>query len=394
EKVLGHYKLRDELAELQRQNDRRKHLVMLGIQKVVLLSQAPKKTAKGTNEATRLKTQVNDYELYTNKLKQEHSTKIKLQEAKLEALREENSKLKSQIKSLKDSVIYNRGPGNILSSRTIPSPFTLPKFSFKHDELNPLGIAKPILKLDKILTPVAPRVKKPKRTYITSKNINQFDLLMNPGSTLNKSEDILADLLKTKDSSTEPPVLESTSVKTSVPPSSSEGNTTKSTPLKTPSRQSFIENFDKSSDSNSASPEFTPSRAKPQVGSLKRITSSAAVSEHKMTLFSVTEEDTFTSANSTMLGMKSDDETTKRRKKKLQLWKSNATKIDLAADKKSKSFGLEDENLNSLNYYQDENFALNDGDSPLKSTKKRAAEDDPLPRENVKKKKRNIFKID
>lgn len=212
-----------------------------------------------------------------------------------------------------------------------------------------------------------------KPSYITSKS---FGNLLSKANAESKLSTLRED--KSDPKSTESKLLE--------PAKSTELKLLESTPS---SRHSFMENFDKSSGSNSPSPDFTPTRTEARNILPFSLDNKESV-ESKLHNVSQTDDDTFASANSSL---QPDEKDKKKKKKKLQLWKSEASKLDLAPEKRATSFGLDDENINPLNYYQDENFN-EDGDSPPKSSRKRKLDElSPAP-ETFKRKKKNIFTID
>ncbi|KAK6459009.1 uncharacterized protein RJT20DRAFT_124139 [Scheffersomyces xylosifermentans] len=434
--LKSHYDGDSELKSILNEEESRKSLIRLAVLKVVLLNRAKPKRSK-TNESdeiTILKKQVNDYELSTNKLKQEHSTKYKLQEAKLESAKDEINKLKEQAKLLTSQIQaqtnnqYGTSQYHVptasefkpkISLSNLPKPnsslgiqkFSLTKpttaFSAKN-YLSPTfnSINKSVYGSDtlgSVLTPLQSRVKgKPRGKYITSRTLhtlgsptsNRFNTLMGKASgagAVVSSDGKTAENVNNGSDKTITSNKEQTS--TAFQPS----------PAKTPSRQAFIDNFDNSSGSSSPSPDFTPTRLSSDKTTLPSTKDSAEDDfatktsvQSKLESLTQTDDETFASANSTLLNSANNSAAeiqVKKKTKKLQLWKSGASKVPLTApERKSQSLGLEDENLNSLNYYEDGNFA-ND-ESPPKPSKKRIIEESsPEPSIN-KRRKHNVFKID
>lgn len=126
--------------------------------------------------------------------------------------------------------------------------------------------------------------------------------------------------------------------------------------------------------SANSSSESTPSRNRtdePFSGKLAKSGPDASGSDN---------DDTFQSANTTF-----SDSSQKKRKRKVQLLSTEASKLIL--DLQGKGLHVEDENLNSLNYYQDDNF-LDDTALPVRALERpsEAAQGPPS-------KKRHVFKI-
>lgn len=115
------------------------------------------------------------------------------------------------------------------------------------------------------------------------------------------------------------------------------------------------------------------------------------------------DEDTFASANSTLSNSVASNGNTagQKKKKKLKLWKSEATKVSIPKEadasipstnntSPNKGLNLEEEDLNTLNYYQDSNWTEESEFTPKKDQKKRTISDE----NGTKKRKKNVFKID
>lgn len=99
-----------------------------------------------------------------------------------------------------------------------------------------------------------------------------------------------------------------------------------------------------------------------------------------LTNLSVSEaEENFQSANTTLT-----EEAGLKKKKKIQLLSANASKVSL--EPQGKGLNVEDEDLNSLNYYHDDNFQ-EDHSSPIRPTKRKLDDGEEPP------KKRHVFKI-
>ncbi|ABN68666.2 predicted protein [Scheffersomyces stipitis CBS 6054] len=435
EKLQNHFRGHDELSEILHQDELRKSLIRLAVLRVVTLNRNKPKRAKTNepDELVQMKKQLNEYELYTNKLKQESSTKLKLQEAKLESAQDEVAKLKLQLAAAKEAAKDTSKPMfsvpssssfrprinlNGLSRPKSATLSSIKKFplarptsvSSERNYLSPTfnSINKSIYSSDvsTVLTPISNRtISKPRGKYITARNLHElgnspvtskFGISKPPTKLTTLTQKIEAQ----KDEN-EPPKTAEAETEAEIGAKSATTSVLRSSPAKTPSRKSFIENFDKSSGSSSPSPEFTPMRVSSDKTSapVSRDIEETGFGNGKVTRIEKfdntlqTDEDTFASANSTLVGNVSGDVLPEKKKtKKLQLWKSGATKVPLTAPgKKPHSLGLEDENLNSLNYYEDGNFATDE--SPPKPQHKRQLELSPVP-EPAKRRKHNTFRID
>lgn len=93
-------------------------------------------------------------------------------------------------------------------------------------------------------------------------------------------------------------------------------------------------------------------------------------------------DETFQSANATL---SEDTSLGSKKKKKIHLLSTHATKIMLE-QLQGKGLNVEDEDLNSLNYYQDDNFQ-EENSSPIRQSKRSLDDGEDSPR------KRHVFKI-
>lgn len=105
--LQDHLLVQREIQQLENDDEQRKNLIKLSILKMFHLSKSINKgtshtvdnsTSASTSRIEELTKKNHDYELTINKLKQLHTTKEKLQESKVESLREEIGKLKQQLK--------------------------------------------------------------------------------------------------------------------------------------------------------------------------------------------------------------------------------------------------------------------------------------------------------
>ncbi|CUM53707.1 uncharacterized protein AC631_00753 [Debaryomyces fabryi] len=429
--------LQREIQQLEQNDEQRKNLIKLSILKIFYQSKsnnkAPSHTIDNSNSASasriaELTKKNHDYELTINKLKQLHTTKEKLQESKLESLRDEIGKLKQQLKdqtrnklqvptlsqfqpTLEPSssrpssafstspyvnkIMFNQGSGGLAKNYLSPTVNSINKSIFASDSKS--SILSPIQHKRKVLVPT-----KAKREYTNYNSMKkQFEQNGN---------------LPQKESTVEPETPNKRITRAASKKSSS--------PVTTPTRHS-------SNNTNRSSPsvqtaDLTPSRL-PNNGELfddkmrslddviNKSFTSANASEaendapdaNSTTIESISsrttgrgthmsEDETFASANSSLA--KSSEKKDKK-KKKLRLWKSEVSKVSISSpnDKTSKNrnkgLHLEDEGLNTLNYYQDENFLNDNNDTPKMSRKRKNDESETTPL-TFKKKKKNVFKID
>ncbi|KAK6460065.1 hypothetical protein DFJ63DRAFT_259356 [Scheffersomyces coipomensis] len=369
--IAEHYEGREELERILVEDQERKSLIKLAVLQIVLKADKHKNV-----DTDSLKGKVDDYELTMNKLKQDHSTKLIGMEARLSLLVLENLSLKKKLEKQAKDTAKRDVISNTDRSIGRSENYLLPTFN---------SINRSTISDGKILTPISKK-RPPKRKYITS---NVMHLMKSPLTRIHTREKVTPSILQNSDSSNGSRIVLSTA---SNPQSNDSA----------PSAKAFVKDFDISSPSPSPSdpdsPNATPSKAsinKSQVSETSKtdITQSQDSQDSQIRLVA---DDTFTSANSSGASNQSTfsgDESKKKKRKKLQLWKSERTKQSIPIEKRSHSLGLEDENVNSLNFYDDENF-LND-DSPVKfGNKKRPAEQLPEEEMGHKKQKKNIFKID
>ncbi|KAK6205017.1 uncharacterized protein RJT21DRAFT_12556 [Scheffersomyces amazonensis] len=353
--LSAHYDNREELLKILEDDHKRKESIKLAVLQIML--NGGKKDVSANEDLSK---KIDQYEVTINKLKQDHSTKVKLMEARLEAVTTENMRYRDRMKAIDQSSSKGHQVSNL---NTINRPKNV-----SNNVLSPMG-----------------RHINPKRKYLTASIISvlrQQSMILDdppPHSKAHKIESLPSetDSQTQIDSSSQP--NSQINSQPDIPNQNSSQTDPESHPepvLRTPSAKAFVKGFDLSSTSDSDSGDVTPS---------KRKNSNISLSGDDTTTKSA--DNTFTSANSSVGGTQSDDENKKKSKKKLQLWKSEITRPN---EKRSHSLGLEDENVNSLNYYEDNNF-LGD-DSPAKNTQKRPVASNNND-ETTNKRKKNIFTI-
>lgn len=399
ESIARHYRTRNELLQLLHEDKNRTSLIRLAVLQIVTNNHfkygtdinTPRRTRSGklrpdtvTEKDNKGKTvntksdseQAREYEVTLNKLKLEHTTTSKLQEAKIQSLKEENAKLKMQLKnnSSKNNASINTSFSSIFtSSKTRSSIFTTRNVKSSSSSVSKIGVRSksntensPVsFTLNKpIFEPASTPVKKSKLTFPKSlKSINQLSFSQT--------------------------YTEATTTSTSGVPSSSAvpSSPTRPSSLTASTPSKYISAFDKSD--NSSSPEFSPNRSQ---NNTKNLENDADNSES-------VETGGFVSAN-TSVGSSDNESSGDPKKKvkttrKLQLAKSAKMERtrNVSNDKKNNgklAHGLDDDELNPLKYYEDSNFK-DIGLSP--PTKRKHNELDNTKKLKVRKKK-NIFSID
>ncbi|CAK9437340.1 uncharacterized protein LODBEIA_P17180 [Lodderomyces beijingensis] len=435
--VDEHYERREAIQQVLQDDKNRINSLVLAIFRVMILKQhnqlsvkksprsSPRKIKKkpveddvggGGEDEEKAK---NDFEIQVSKLKQEHSTKSKLAEAKLQTLKTENDRLKSQIKKLNAAKIKSTSNGSLFSSsrRALSSRsrsiFTPDKFKSRFSS-SLFSNGFPALFDDDLMTPIR------KSTGNGNENGNENDeddvdgeendveiveeksrrSLLDFSPTSNQKE------RKTSGASTvlskvpedgEPLPLSIPKLRKTFDATSS--SPTRERQARTPSR--VIDNFDdenvggdnrENSRSRSLSPEFTPNRisrsASTQVPNPILATGVATAST----------EDSPTSKKSRPLENASEDHEMVKKKKTVASRNPSASSIKFDKMTGLHSDDSEDE-LNQLAKYEDANFEDDEPDNSqntilTKRKNKSTTETSELMWDVQPKKKRNVFTID
>lgn len=394
----------EELRRIEHENERRKNLIRLAVLRVVTLTGKSKRAKKsnaapspelaveGDLEGLKKLSELNqEYVVVISKLKQLYATKEQLQESKIEALKEEVDKLKLELKwkastskyELNKHVPFSQGSGafksSYLNSNPLSNEYLSPpsKALFSSNDhidsiLSPLKITKSKNRLAS---------KKPTKGDIFNNNTNELYTMLNHNHE---------------------------------------------TPRKSPSRLSFVQNFDNSHDSTRLSfvknidsskdsiqtptkPNKLPRGSNPSKlprGDLSKLPKDyspvpflhSTANNLEVSDGSDDDDDTFVSAHMSVSSDTSDNGP-KRKKRKLQILTSQASKIQIAnvlPRDISGGLHLEDEDVNTLNYYHDDNFQDDSFNEPLKH-KVPVQKSVKTPAEAVQnpvKTKKNVFKID
>lgn len=368
-----HYEKRRELDALEEYDTTRKHLIRLAVMRVVALA--------GTNPQTNapvldeLINKCHNYELTINKLKQDWNTKEKLSESRIEKLKDDLAKARQQAR---DKGGFNQPSYMAPLNRTrsdIPSRTNL---SFNTSPYLSRPGSRATDRNKDIFSPIAPRQPESRGKYITSGTLRK-NLQNTPRSSLSAKLQL------------------------------DRAMTNKMSPTKSPSRLSFIENFDKSDPSKSPSPEFTPSKVPQRIlapsetlgtpsgkgdnilpDSLSKEepeapdANSTAIDLEPIT--ETSDSDVFASANSSVANASIISKGSQERAK------GKAKVLNLAGSLKgnervvSRGLNIEQDGVNSLDYYKDTNFTEGNEESP--NFKRHQPE-----QRSFERKKKKVFKI-
>lgn len=440
-----HFRLRLELDQIEAENRTRNMLIhlctlkVLSLRKGVQTPPTPEKDAKDTEK------KLLEYELRVSVLKLQLSTKEKVHEAQIDELKDVVADLRKQLDEQAPKTRERTGGTSVLSSRSsILSPpsssgrvaggrsisagssFLMPSRSV-FDEQAPLR-KKRVLKL-KDTTPVdfgislilsqaslklsdtkkadrhapantnteatllranatkatsaveAEKSKLDVKTRNTNPNESGLEMPDAPSESTVQPED---DSLAKEDTHTESLTQDNEAPKAKVaePENDSqehnaqnntqEHNTQNNTQNNTQEHNSLLHNdtIPKEEGFHSTLEQIRPE----QDSSAEKL----HLGKHATAEVTDTEDETFHSANNTLLGE------TKKKRKKIQLVASEASTVIVP---QAQELGVDDENLNSLNYYNDENFK-EDNSSPIRPGKRRHS-----PESEPAVKKRHVFKI-
>lgn len=318
-----HYRLTQEIQNIEQENENRKRLIRLCVLKVLTLNQIPPpKTTGPASPENALPEKLHEYELRISVLKQQLSTKEKVHEAQVDELKELVAHLQKQVEEKKDPKL-RLGP-----------KFLSPPTSAGHPRSISVGNRPFSASLKSTFSqPFFSPVTKPN---ILGGKGNSFAATgKSPGFGANFASQASWKLSQTEDAK----------------------------------KDAFF-----SSPNTSTSVESTPSRNK--------LSETADDPSANLTLANLshnTSDDTFVSANGSLGQF-----TLKKKKKRIQLLSSEASR--LMVDNQGKGLHVEDEDLNSLNYYQDDNFKEDTTVSPVRT--KRPLEDAEEP-----PRKKHVFKI-
>lgn len=365
--LSDHYTGARRIAEVEAADERRKTLISLAV--LQLLTVRSDNAAVSVSELdVRIKSlnDLNhDHQLQLARLRHLSSTKEKLHEAKIEALLQENTRLKQAL-SLNLKV-----PSTTSFQPRIALNITRPA-AFGSSQLRNYSL--PVLKSlttgegtdASILSPI-------------SRKRDGLQLLKGDLFSITNTQDVNVDDIA--------------DVKLKVSLTAASGRTV-------PSRTSSQQNPRSLEGPNAGTPHATPTKRGGET-STSMLTDLDEPDANSTTLVTATsnnsgllsEDDTFASANSTLNGNTSLGSVLfKKKKKKMILSRTDAAKLPLADGKlkpQGKGLNIEDEDVNTLNYYDDENFKEDKSGLPVISRKRPLSLEVPEP-----KRRKNVFTID
>ncbi|CUM64131.1 uncharacterized protein PRCAT00001722001 [Priceomyces carsonii] len=349
--IRKYYKTKEEIRQIEFENDKRKSLIRLAVLKVLALSQKANHRTKSKLDIDEAESilykKTAEYELRMNKLKQNFASKELLYNSKHEALRQEIKKLKQDIKSRPKSSIASL-------SNALQPDVSVPGFKTPNFTTNAIGMhLKPGDKEEtkSFESPVMNSLMK--TIFSTGKD----DDILTP---VRSSRKIVYPIHKKKEYTNYNTIRKRVESLQSVPSKENKENTPHTPDRREESigtnqkpNSSFIANFENSPVSRSPSPEFSPTRTSKDV--LQDIENSFKEQRSISGSFA-TEKDSFVSANSSFqTEVLNDKAKTKRKRKKLQLWKAETTHLSTGKQSDSTT-NIEDEDMNSAKYYLDSNF--------------------------------------
>ncbi|KAG5420403.1 hypothetical protein I9W82_002284 [Candida metapsilosis] len=369
--ISKHYELREKIQNLVHEDQERKNLIKSSVLRLCILKQGDgartKKSTKGSPTKHVASSTTKDYEIELNKLKQEYSTKSKLHDAKLQSLKQENERLKAQVRKL-NSDSSSSSAGNLqprkrmLSHRSIFSP---EKLSLPSNKSNIIRHSFPTIFDDELMTPI----KKTPETKLASDLMKSASAASPTKETRSQDSRLMADDFAIPTATSSP---------------------TGSSRLRSPTKYiGDFENDERSSDDQlsrrrSPSPEFTPNR-RPRV---LRSTDSSVPSAEK------SEQSSTRNGNASVEHSGSPIKT-ERRIKKVRKRRTLGTPSLEKSDRPKMAFpDVDDDNINTLAKYEDAHFEENDGAAETISLKRKLDLNDQILDPEPPKKRRNVFTID
>lgn len=333
-----HYRLRGKLKELDHEEHLRKTLVQLCAYKVLALSKGTVVAKEDPATSNVLTEKVHDYERRVSVLKQQLSTKEKVHDAVVEDLKTKVAELSKQLEQTSRQAPAP-GPGKRSTFLSPPSTAahhrSMPQFT-DHSFFSP-GETKSVF--SKLL--FSPVLSRPSLVGARAPPL---------GSKAKSLKESLASLLK---EDTQKSQLE---------------------PVMEPQPNVFS--------SPGTSADATPIKKRPQEDDAE-IEANLTTVNHNT---SVDENDSFRSASADLLNRQIAIPG-KSKKSKIRLLSTDATRVALDH---GKGLLAEDEEINSLDFYNDDNFA-EDNHSSLLRPAKRPREESEEPEETPRKK--HVFKI-
>lgn len=372
--ISRHYELREKILDLIREDQERKNVIKLSILRLAILKQGEiartKKLAKGSPTKVAVKSLAKDYEIELNKLKQEYSTKLKLHDAKLQSLKQENERLKAQVKRLNydssssSSSIFQTRKRVLPSHRSIFSP---EKFGSTTNKTSIIRHTFPTIFDDELITPI----KKIPETKLVSELMKSASSMSPTKDARSQDSRLLADDFAIPNATSSP---------------------TGSSKFRSPTK--FMENFDNEGKNydqltrrRSLSPEFTPNRRR----RVLRSTDSSVPYEEKSEN-SQLERNGSNSVEHSGSPIKGERRIKKVKKRKIL----DVPSMELSGKLKTVFPEVDDGNLNTLARYEDAHFEENKEvlETSSRSLKRELDLDEQILDPEPPKKRRNVFTID
>lgn len=411
-----HFRLRRQLDLIEAESNTRNMLINLCTLKVLSLRKGVQTPPTPEKDANDVEKKLLDYELRVSVLKLQLSTKEKVHEAQIDELKDVVADLRKQ---LNENVPRPKdrlgGTGSVHSSRTnILSPpsssgrqmggrsisagstFLSPSRSVFTDQV-PLGRKKRVLKL-KDTTPIDFGISSIlSQASLKLSDTKRGDRILVGNPTLREAagEDMARDDEAKEDEAKENEAKENDTESEKSDTNYTKENTQLENAMRAKTEPDKAEDkavsknhpqtqkdAHKALETDVVSPESTqPDNPQPlDEHSMPEHIQPELSAEQTLlgTEVTDTEDETFHSANNSLLGE------AKKKRKKIHLVASEASTVIVP---QAKELGVDDENLNSLNYYNDENFK-EDNSSPIRPGKRRHSPDtEPAA------KKRHVFKI-
>ena len=356
-----HYRLKQQLSELEAENASRNLLIHLCTLKVLALHQkdAPQTQAAPKTDAKDLETEKKllDYELRVSVLKLQLSTKEKLHEAQIDELKDLVAELRKKLDEATAAAPKTRavsGSSLAMSRSSILSP---PNSSGRLGERS-VSAGSTFLSPNQSMFSGASPIFKKKRSGNAAPRIDfgVSSLVSQASLKLSQTEKKAGFSPANSSVDSTPSKPETDDAERGTGEEAEDGQGTANQDKHEQKGESSIEN------SETADTEETNRQS-------EKLPESSMATD--------TEDETFHSANNTL--------SERKKKKKIQLLAAEAstTIFPQATD-----LGVEDEDMNSLNYYNDENFK-EDTSSPLRPAKRKRES----PESEAPQKKRHVFKI-
>lgn len=358
-----HFRLQEQIHIIDRENESRKLLVRLAVLRLLSLpgtqtpTQKPHKVTEQTQTASQgipdnVSEKLRDYELRISVLKLQLSTKEKVHEAQIDEMKDLAAMLQKQLDEA-NSVNLERKTMNLGKKWIKPMFISPPTSSGRSVSLGSM-LQSPKSSVFSTASPVFTKLKVLKGKGNSFADFGSESIASKASLKLSLSE------------------KKKPQVYFSSPTSSAE-----STPIKSAEHEAEL---------SLAPPETSGMVAEvPVLETNEDDNARLPITEVNANLTSISESELYQTANATVQEGSAATDTKKIRMKKIQLLSANSSKIVLGLQ--GRGLDMEEEDLNSLNYYADDNFH-DEHSSPIRPTKRKmdeSSEDPP--------RKRHVFKI-